>query len=46
MQRFGIPLFIAALIILITTVASRRAVVIIQVLEEGNFIAPIQGALV
>lgn len=46
MQRYGVTLFIAIFMLLIMTVTSCGAVVIIQVIEKDDFIAPVQGALV
>src|SRR5690606_12254291 len=46
MQRYGVTLFIAIFMLLIMTVTSCGAVVIIQMIEKDDFIAPVQGALV
>ncbi|MBP7121395.1 MAG: carboxypeptidase regulatory-like domain-containing protein [Methanolinea sp.] len=46
MQRCGGTLFIAIFIVLVMTVTSCGAVVMIQVVEKGEFVAPVQGALV
>ena len=46
MQRYGVTLFIAIFLLLLMTVTFCGAVVIIQVIEKDDFIAPVQGALV